>query len=68
MLAYGISLVGEAVAHSADEAIEAAAALGYPVVVKTAAAGAHKTESGGIALDLADADAVRAAVDRIGPR
>ena len=67
LLAYGISLVGEAVAHSADEAIEAAAALGHPVVVKTAAAGAHKTESGGIALDLADADAVRAAVTRIGP-
>ena len=41
--------------------------LGYPVVVKTAAAGAHKTELGGIALDLADAAAVRAAVERIGP-
>ncbi len=66
LLAYGIPLVGEAVAHSADEAIEAASALGYPVVVKTAAAGAHKTESGGIALDLGDAAAVRAGVDRIG--
>ena len=67
LLAYGISLVSEAVAHSADEAIEAAAALGHPVVVKTATAGAHKTESGGIALDLADANAVHAAVTRIGP-
>jgi hypothetical protein len=36
------------------------------VVVKTAAAGAHKTESGGIALDLQDEESVRAAVDRIG--
>ena len=27
--------------------------LGFPVVVKTAAPGAHKTESGGVALDLA---------------
>jgi acyl-CoA synthetase (NDP forming) len=35
-------------------------------VVKTAAAGAHKTESGGVALDLRDADQVRAAVERIG--
>ena len=66
LLAYGIPLVGEAVAHSAGEAIEAAAAFGYPVVVKTAAAGAHKSESGGIALDLGDAAAVREAADRIG--
>ena len=66
LLAYGIPLVGETVAHSAEEAMEAAHAFGYPVVVKTAAAGAHKTETGGIALDLADATAVRAAVDRIG--
>ncbi len=66
LLAYGIPLVGEAVAHSAEEAVEAAEALGYPVAVKTAAAGAHKTESGGIALDLGDGAAVRAAVERIG--
>src|SRR5204863_1419438 len=33
---------------------------------KSAAAGAHKTETGGVALDLADADAVRAAAERIG--
>ena len=41
------------VAATADEAVAAAAELGFPVVVKTAAAGAHKTESGGVALDLA---------------
>ena len=35
-------------------------------VVKTAAAGAHKTETGGIVLDLADTEAVRAAAERIG--
>ena len=34
--------------------------------MKTAAAGAHKTEIGGVALDLADEAAVRAAADRIG--
>jgi len=66
LLAYGIPLVGEAVANSAEAAVEAAVVLGYPVVVKTAAAGAHKTESGGIALDLGDDDAVRAAVAKIG--
>ena len=42
------------------------ACSGFPVVVKTAAAGAHKTESGGVALDLAAEDDVRAAVERIG--
>ena len=34
--------------------------------MKTAAAGAHKTETGGVALDLADTEAVRAAAERIG--
>ena len=64
--AYGIPLVGERVVESADDAVTAAAELGYPVVVKTAAAGAHKTEQGGVALDLDDEPAVRAAVGRIG--
>jgi acyl-CoA synthetase (NDP forming) len=65
--AYGIPLVPERVVGTADDAVAAADQLGYPVVVKSAAAGAHKTETGGIALDLADEDAVRAAAERIGP-
>ena len=64
--AYGVPVVKERTAGSADDAVAAAGELGYPVVVKTDAAGAHKTESGGIALDLADEESVRAAVDRIG--
>ena len=64
--AYGLPIVGEAVAASVDEAVAAAGDLGYPVVVKSAAAGAHKTETGGVALDLADAGDVRVAVERIG--
>ncbi len=64
--AYRIPLVPERVATSADEAASAARELGLPVVVKTAAAGVHKTELGGIALDLATEDEVRAAVERIG--
>ena len=40
--------------------------LGFPVVVKTAAAGAHKTESGGVALDLATRTRSASAVERIG--
>ena len=66
LTAYGIPLVAERTASSADEAVTAAAELGYPVVVKTAAAGAHKTETGGIALDLADEEQVRESVERIG--
>ncbi len=65
--AYGIPLVAERIVATVDEAVAAAAELGLPVVVKTAAAGAHKTESGGIALDLDSDDEVRAAAERIGP-
>ncbi len=66
LAAYGIPFVEERTAASADEAAAAAAALGHPVVVKTAEAGAHKSDSGLLALDLGDEDAVRAAVARIG--
>ena len=45
---------------------QAAGELGFPAVVKSAAAGAHKTETGGVALDLEDEAAVRAAAERIG--
>jgi acetate---CoA ligase (ADP-forming) len=64
--AYGIPLVPERVAATKAEAVEAARALGFPVVLKTAEPGAHKTEEGGIALDLADEEAVLAAAERIG--
>ncbi|MDE3190353.1 MAG: GNAT family N-acetyltransferase [Acidobacteriota bacterium] len=64
--AFGLPLVPERVATTAEGAVEAARQLGFPVVVKSSAAGAHKTESGGVALDLGDAEAVRAAVERIG--
>jgi acetyl coenzyme A synthetase (ADP forming)-like protein len=64
--AYGLPLVPERIADSVEHALAAAEELGYPVVVKTAAAGVHKTETGGVALDLRDARAVREAVTRIG--
>jgi acetyltransferase len=64
--AYGVPLVRERLAPTLEEALTAAGELGLPVVVKTAAAGAHKTESGGVALDLRDEMQVRAAVERIG--
>jgi acetate---CoA ligase (ADP-forming) len=61
LAAYGLPLVGERTATDADAAVSAAEELGYPVVVKTAAAGAHKTETGGVHLDLRDEAAVRRA-------
>jgi acyl-CoA synthetase (NDP forming) len=64
--AYGVPLVSERVAATTAQAVEAARELGYPVAVKTAAPGAHKTEQGGIALDLADDVAVLDAAERIG--
>ena len=64
--AYGLPVVPERVVATAAAAAEAAEELGFPVVVKSAAAGAHKTESGGVVLNLASADEVRAAAERIG--
>ncbi|HEU6443780.1 MAG TPA: GNAT family N-acetyltransferase [Gaiellaceae bacterium] len=66
LLAYGLPLVEERIARDVDEAETAASELGFPVAVKTATAGAHKTELGGIALDLGDEAEVRAAVERLG--
>jgi acetyl coenzyme A synthetase (ADP forming)-like protein len=64
--AYGIPLVAERVANDIDEAERAARELGFPVVVKTAAPGVHKSDIGGVALDLRDGGEVRDAVRRIG--
>jgi acetate---CoA ligase (ADP-forming) len=64
--AYGIPVVPERIAGTVDEAVSAAAELGFPAVVKSAEPGAHKTETGGIALGLETADEVRDAVERIG--
>lgn len=53
-------------AASADAAVAAAEALGYPVAMKAqAAALSHKSDAGGVILNLADAAAVRAAWDKM---
>ena len=64
--AYGIPVVEQRVAGTPEEAAGFATQLGFPVVVKTAVAGAHKTESGGVVLDLQSEDDVREAAARIG--
>jgi acetyl coenzyme A synthetase (ADP forming)-like protein len=66
LTAYGVPLVPEQIAADAAEAVAAARTLGRPVVLKTAAAGVHKTESGGVALNLETDDEIRAAAERIG--
>jgi acetate---CoA ligase (ADP-forming) len=60
--ACGIAVPAGCVARSPDAAVEAAGALGYPVVVKLLGQEfAHKTERCALRLRLGDATAVRAA-------
>ena len=60
--ACGVRFCREAIVASAEQAVAAAARIGYPVVVKADAVGlTHKTEAGGVVLDLRDEAAVRAA-------
>ncbi|MGD8297578.1 MAG: acetate--CoA ligase family protein, partial [Desulfobacterales bacterium] len=58
---HGIPIPSAQVVGSAGEAVVAAAELGYPVAVKALGL-AHKTEVGGVRLDLGSAEAVSAAV------
>jgi acyl-CoA synthetase (NDP forming) len=58
----GIRVPQGALVQTLDEAVAVASRVGYPVVLKAqAAALTHKTEAGGVALNLADAQALRAA-------
>jgi acetyl coenzyme A synthetase (ADP forming)-like protein len=66
LAAYGVPLVPEVTATTPAAAAQAAARLGLPAVVKTAVAGAHKTDSGGVALDLRTEAEVQEAAERIG--
>jgi acyl-CoA synthetase (NDP forming) len=63
---YGVPVVGERLVQSADEAIAAADALGYPVVLKVESPDLpHKTEAGVIRLNLRNAHDVRAGYDAV---
>lgn len=70
LAAYGIPVVESRFAESIDEVLAAARTVGYPVALKTAAA-LHKSDVGGVALHLADAEALRVAyttmADALGP-
>src|SRR4051794_18076737 len=59
---HGVPILDERVVTTPEEAVEAAAELGYPVVAKLCGdAIAHKTERGLVRLDLTDADQLTAA-------
>jgi succinyl-CoA synthetase beta subunit len=69
---FGVPTVTRAVVDIEDAAVRAALDIGLPVVLKTAAAVAHKSDVAGVHLDLRDEAAVRAAyralAGRFGPR
>jgi len=66
LAAYGIPVVRAHLAESAERAVALAEQIGYPVVLKLLSRTiTHKTDVGGIALNLADAAAVRKAFDDI---
>jgi len=66
LAAAGIATAPEMLVKSTDEAAAAAQALGYPVAMKIQSPRIqHKTEVGGLKLNLTDAAAVRAAYEQL---
>ncbi len=66
LVAYGIPLIAERLARSADEAVTHAHALGFPVALKIESAEVpHKTEAGGVRLALKSDIDVRSAYEGI---
>jgi acetate---CoA ligase (ADP-forming) len=66
LTAMGLPVAPGGVAQTADEAVELARQVGFPVAVKLAShLIVHKTEVGGINLNLVDAAAVRQAFEAI---
>lgn len=61
---HGIDVAESIVCESTDEVVTAAARLGYPVVAKVVHRElSHKSDVGGVLLDLTDSAAVRSAAD-----
>lgn len=67
--AYGIPIVVTRIAADADEAVRLADRMGYPVVVKILSRDiSHKSDVGGVALNLKSAAEVSGAVEAIAAR
>ena len=64
--AFGIAMINTGMARTPAEAVTLADSFGYPVVLKVVSSDiAHKTEVGGVQLDLRDARSVRRAAKEI---
>jgi acyl-CoA synthetase (NDP forming) len=64
--AYGLTVVPSVLAHSREEAASAAEVMGFPVVAKLSSPSLlHKTEAGGVMVNLDGHDAVAAAFDTL---
>ncbi|CUI09033.1 Protein acetyltransferase [Janthinobacterium sp. CG23_2] len=69
LAAYGVAVVQTRSTASVEEAVAAANAIGFPVALKILSPDiTHKSDMGGVVLDLEDADAVRAAAQRMNKR
>ncbi len=62
--AAGIKRVRETIVHSRDEALKAAGKTGYPVVMKVIGP-VHKTDTGGVALNIINEKELMAQYDRL---
>jgi acetyl coenzyme A synthetase (ADP forming)-like protein len=66
LAAYGVPVAKGELAKTAEEAVRFAERMGFPVVLKIVAPGiVHKTEVGGVEVNLADGTDVRRAFERI---
>lgn len=64
--AFGVALPKGRFARDIDEAVAAAEAIGYPVVLKAQSPDlSHKSDAGGVVLNLADAQALRQGWERL---
>ena len=58
--AYGLTTTRELAVSTLEDALEAAAKIGYPIALKTAVGDLHKTENDGVRLGVSDAAALEA--------
>ena len=66
LVEYGVSLPDAVLAKSPVEAVEAADRLGYPLAMKIVSPDIiHKSDAGGIKLNLSNADEIKAAFEKI---
>jgi acetyltransferase len=64
--AYGIPVPGNRLVKTAEEAVKAADEFGYPIVLRIVSPDVlHKTDIGGVALNLNSPEEIRQAFDRI---